>query len=47
LKPAQANSSQDPSSKKTLHKKRVGGVFQSVVPKFKPQYQKKKEPSTG
>jgi hypothetical protein len=38
-KPAQANSSQDPISKKTHHKERVDGVTQSVRPEFKPQYQ--------
>jgi hypothetical protein len=28
--------------KKTLHKKRAGGVAQGVDPEFKPQYHKKK-----
>jgi hypothetical protein len=36
-KPAQANSSRDPSWK-TLHKNRAGGVAQGVGPEFKPQY---------
>jgi hypothetical protein len=43
LKPAQANSFRDPILKKTLHKKRAGGVPQGVGPEFKPQYRKKKE----
>jgi hypothetical protein len=30
-------------SRKTLHKKRVGGVAQDVGPEFKPQYWKKKK----
>jgi hypothetical protein len=30
------------SQKKNLHKKGLGGVAQSVGPKFKPQYHKKK-----
>jgi hypothetical protein len=42
-KPAQANSSRDPISKKNLSQKRTGGVAQSVVPKFKSQYRKKKK----
>jgi hypothetical protein len=29
--------------KKTLHKKRAGGVAQGVGPEFKPQYGKKKK----
>jgi hypothetical protein len=29
--------------KRTLHTKRAGGVAQGVVPKFKPQYSKKKK----
>jgi hypothetical protein len=37
LKPAWANSSQDPISKKTHHKKGVGGMAQGVDPEFKPQ----------
>jgi hypothetical protein len=41
LKPAWANSSQHPLSKKTYHKKRTGGVVQGVGPEFKPQYQNK------
>jgi hypothetical protein len=35
-KPAQANSSQDPVSKK-LTQKRTGGMAQEVGPEFKPQ----------
>jgi hypothetical protein len=42
-KPALANSSQDPISKKTLSHKRAGGVAQGVGPEFKPQYHKKKK----
>jgi hypothetical protein len=44
LKPAPANSSRDPISKKKKknHKKRAGGVAQGVDPEFKPQHQKKK-----
>jgi hypothetical protein len=38
----QANSSQDPISKKSQHKKRAGGAAQGVGPEFKPQYCKKK-----
>jgi hypothetical protein len=38
LKPAQANSPQDPIWKKNLHKKRAGGVAQDVGPDFKSQY---------
>jgi hypothetical protein len=40
LKPAWANSSQDPISK-NLSQKKVGGVAQGEGPDFKPQYQKK------
>jgi hypothetical protein len=40
LEPAQANSSQDPISKKNPSQKRAGGVAQGVGPEFKPQYQK-------
>jgi hypothetical protein len=36
-KPAWANSSQDPVSKKPT----IGGVVQGVGPEFKPQYHKK------
>jgi hypothetical protein len=39
LKPAWANSSQDPISKKLI-KKRAGGVAQGVGSEFKPQYPK-------
>jgi hypothetical protein len=39
LKPAQANSSQDPISKqKKPSQKRAGGVAQGISPEFKPQY---------
>jgi hypothetical protein len=38
--PAWANSSQDPISKKTHHKKRSGGVAQGVSPGLKPQKKK-------
>jgi hypothetical protein len=41
-KPAQANSSQDPISKKPSQKI-TGGVAQGVGPEFKPQYHKKKK----
>jgi hypothetical protein len=40
---AQANSSQDPTLKKTNYKKRVGGVTQGVGPELKPQNHKKKK----
>jgi hypothetical protein len=41
-KPALANSSRDPISKKPItKKKRSGGVAQGVDPKFKPQSHKK------
>jgi ribosomal protein L44E len=43
LKPARANSSQDPISKKTHHKNRSGRVAQGVGPEFKPQYHQKKK----
>jgi hypothetical protein len=44
LKPTWANSSQDPISKKTHHKKRAGGVAQGIGSVFKLQYcQKRKE----
>jgi hypothetical protein len=42
-KPAQANSSRDPTLKKTHHKNRAGGVAQVVGPEFNPQYHKKKK----
>jgi hypothetical protein len=41
-KPAQANSSQDPISKKKSQK-RTGGVTQGVGPEFEPQNCKKKK----
>jgi hypothetical protein len=40
LKPVQANSSQDPISKKPITKKRAGGVAEGVGPEFKPQHYK-------
>jgi hypothetical protein len=43
LKPAAANSLQDPSSKNQLHKKRTNGVAQDTGPESKPQYHKKKK----
>jgi hypothetical protein len=39
-KPAQADSSRDPISKKTSQK-RAGGAAQGVGPEFKPQYHPK------
>jgi hypothetical protein len=42
-KPAWANSSVRPYLKNTHHKKRAGGVAQSVGPEFKPHYCKKKK----
>jgi hypothetical protein len=42
LKPAQANSSQDPISKTPITK-RTGGMAQGEGPEFKPQSEKKKE----
>jgi hypothetical protein len=42
LKPAQANTSQDPILKKIYPKKRAD-VGQSIGPEFKPQYHKKKK----
>jgi hypothetical protein len=42
LKPARANSSQDPILKKALHKNRAGRVTQDEGPEFKPQYCKTK-----
>jgi hypothetical protein len=39
----QANSSQDPISKKTHHKKRAGGVGQGEGLEFKPQCCKKQQ----
>jgi hypothetical protein len=38
LKPAWANGSRDPISKKPITKKSTGGVAQGVGPEFKPQY---------
>jgi hypothetical protein len=43
LKAAWGNSSRDPISKKSLHKKRPGGVAQGVGPEVKPQYCQKKK----
>jgi hypothetical protein len=43
LKPARANSLQDPILKKTHCKNRAGGVAQGEGPEFKPQYCKKKK----
>jgi hypothetical protein len=46
-KPAQANSSQDPiSKKKKITKNGGGGVAQGVGPEFKPQYHIKKHGPT-
>jgi hypothetical protein len=46
LKPAQANSSRDPTSKKKFFlKRRTGGVAQGVGPEFNSQYCKKKKKS--
>jgi hypothetical protein len=42
-KPAQANSSWDPISKKTLHKNKAGGVAEGGGSEFKPQYHKNKK----
>jgi hypothetical protein len=42
-KPAQANRSQEPISKKKPSQKRAGEVVQGVGPEFKPQYCKKKK----
>jgi hypothetical protein len=47
LKPAQANSSQDPISKKPITNKRADEVVQGVGPEFKPQYCKKKKKSSN
>jgi hypothetical protein len=41
LKPAWANSSQDPLLKKALHKKKAGGVAQGEGPEFKSHTAKK------
>jgi hypothetical protein len=42
--PAQANSSRDLIlEKKTITKKRAGGVAQDIGPEFKPQYRQKKK----
>jgi hypothetical protein len=38
LKPAWANSSRDPISKKTHLIKGAGGIAQGIGPEFKPQY---------
>jgi hypothetical protein len=43
LKPAQANSLQDPISENPIIKKLAGGVAQGEGPEFKPQYCKKKK----
>jgi hypothetical protein len=43
LKPAQANSSRDSVLKKTLYKKKSGGMAQGEGPEFKSQYHKKKK----
>jgi hypothetical protein len=43
LKPAQANSSQDPIFSKISNTKRAGGKAQGEDPEFKPQYHKKKK----
>jgi hypothetical protein len=40
--PTRANNPQDPTSKKTHHKK-SGGLAQGVGPEFKPQYYKEKK----
>jgi hypothetical protein len=45
LKSAQANSSERPYLKKTLHRKGLGGVVQGVGPEFKPQHCQKKKKS--
>jgi hypothetical protein len=42
-KAAQTNSSRDPISKKTQHKKRAGGLAQGEGPEFKSQLKKKKK----
>jgi hypothetical protein len=42
LKPPQANSFSRLYLKKTLHKKKGGGVAQGEGPEFKPQYWEKK-----
>jgi hypothetical protein len=42
LKPAWANSSQDPILKNPFTKKGAGEMAQSVGPEFKPQYPQKK-----
>jgi hypothetical protein len=46
-KPARANSSRDPISKKTLHKSRADGVAQGEGPVFKPQYCKQTNKQTN
>jgi hypothetical protein len=42
-KPAQANSSQYPISKKAITKKRAGEVAQGIGPEFTLQYHKRKK----
>jgi hypothetical protein len=42
-KPVLPNSSKDPISKKTLHRKMAGGVAQGVDPELKSHTAKKKE----
>jgi hypothetical protein len=42
-KPAQANSSWDPISKKNLFQKKAGGVAQGVDPEFKPSTAKQQQ----
>jgi hypothetical protein len=42
-KPAYANRSRDPISKKPFTKKKAGGVAKSEGPEFNPQYHKKKK----
>jgi hypothetical protein len=44
LKPARANSLQDPVSKNPITKNWAGGVAQGKDPEFKPQYHKKSHP---
>jgi hypothetical protein len=46
LKPAQANSSQNPILKIPNGIKKAGGIAQDVGPKFKPWYHKKKKDHT-
>jgi hypothetical protein len=42
-----SNPAQENSSKKTLHKKRAGGVAQGEGPEFKPQFKKKRKEKEG